>query len=256
MQQTSGLYGAHVFRRKRFREPVWAARPDVPAYLKEVYTWAYLNPLSVRLLDREAVVAVILWGWHRRLQDAALAEINPGDRVLLSSHVYGQFPVRLAQKIGKSGKLDVIDVAPVQAAHAEAKLAPYPQASVHLADAAKPFAASMGCSYDVAISYFLLHEVPETHKHLIVDQLLMSLAPGGKALFMDYHKPVWFHPLKPLMSLVFDWLEPFAKALWQKTIADYTSIENGIDWRTETYFGGLYQKTVASLPPSPHHHHG
>ena len=33
----------------------------VPRYLRDVYTWAYLDPRNVRLLDREWIVDVILW---------------------------------------------------------------------------------------------------------------------------------------------------------------------------------------------------
>ena len=43
-----------------------AEAPKIPAYLQDIYYWAYLNPRNVRLLDRELVVSVILWGQHRR----------------------------------------------------------------------------------------------------------------------------------------------------------------------------------------------
>jgi len=82
------------------------------------------------------------------------------------------------------------------------------------------------------VSYFLLHEVPDDWKRAVVDGLLERVKPGGKAVFMDYHEPGLWHPLKPLMSVVFDRLEPFAKGLWGREIADLAapSPESGERW--------------------------
>jgi hypothetical protein len=93
--------------------------------------------------------------------------------------------------------------------------------------------------------YFLLHEVPEEYKHLVVDSMLDNITPDGKVVFVDYHKPHWAHPLKAITSLVFDTLEPFAKGLWRNKISDFASAPDEFVWTTQTYFGGLFQKTVA-----------
>jgi len=95
--------------------------------------------------------------------------------------------------------------------------------------------------------FFLLHEVPDNHKREVVDGLLSSLAPGGKLVFVDYHKPAPFHPLKGPMSVVFDCLEPFAKSLWHREISSFATSPERFTWRKETYFGGLYQKVVAEI---------
>jgi hypothetical protein len=47
-------------------------------------------------------------------------------------------------------------------------------------------------------------------------------------------------------SLVFDTLEPYAKGLWRKEIAAFAGNDSRFTWRKETYFGGLYQKVVAT----------
>jgi 2-polyprenyl-3-methyl-5-hydroxy-6-metoxy-1,4-benzoquinol methylase len=98
--------------------------------------------------------------------------------------------------------------------------------------------------YDTVICFFLLHEVPEEAKADIVSALLASAKVGGKIVFVDYHKPSKWHPLKFVMSKVFDWLEPFAKELWEKEIEDYRVHTPGFTWHKETLFGGLYQKVV------------
>jgi hypothetical protein len=48
------------------------------------------------------------------------------------------------------------------------------------------------------------------------------------------------------MSLVFDMLEPFAKSLWRQDIRDFASEPEEFHWRKESFFGGLYQKVVAT----------
>ncbi len=213
----------------------------VPAYLREVYNWAYLDPTNVRLLDRELVVSFILWGQHGRLRHAAFSEIKPGQRVYQPTHVYGDFCPALAEHLGPEGRLEVVDVAPVQVANCRRKLQPYPWARVHCADAIQPPREP----YDVTLCYFLLHEVPEDYKRAVLHTLLESVVPGGKVVFIDYHKPHALHPLKPITSLVFDTLEPFAKSLWRHEIKEFASQARGFEWRKETYFGGLYQKVVA-----------
>lgn len=216
------------------------APPAIPGYMKDVYAWAYLNPVNVRLFDRDPVVSLILWGNRKRLQQALFTEIPTGGKVLQSSHVYGTMLNKLAQKIGPEGRLDVIDIAPVQLAQALRILSPYPWAHTSLADARNPG----NDFYDVASSHFLLHEVPDGCKGAIVDALLERIKPGGKVVFIDYHKPRWWHPLKGVMSVVFDFLEPFAKTLWRHEISEFSSNPDNFDWAKKTYFAGLYQKVV------------
>ena len=217
------------------------AAPPIPIYLSEVYYWAYLNPFNVRLLDRNIVVSAILWGNRLRLQRVAFAEFRPGQHVLQACHVYGTMIPNLARLVGPRGRLEVIDVAPVQVANCRKKLLPFPWARVCHADARNPG----GGPYDAVSSYFLLHELPDGCKRAVVDALLAKVKPGGKVVFIDYHEPRWWHPLKWLMSLVFDLLEPFAEGLWSHEISEFASNPEGFAWTKETYFGGLYQKVVA-----------
>jgi ubiquinone/menaquinone biosynthesis C-methylase UbiE len=218
------------------------AGPVIPRYLRDTYTWAYLNPRNVELLDREPVVATILWFQHHKLQRMALTEIDPGSKVLQTACVYGDFSPALARHIGKNGSLEVVDVAKVQVDSCAKKLRDYPFASVRHLDV-----LDLGDGeYDAVCCYFLMHEVPDDYKGGLVDVVLNNIGPGGKAIFIDYHKPHWANPLKPVMSLVFDTLEPFAKGLWRQDIRDFASEPEKFRWRKESFFGDLYQKVVAT----------
>jgi SAM-dependent methyltransferase len=221
--------------------------PVLPAYMEETYWWAYLRPASLRLFDHVPVVSAILWGWYGRLKRAAFEEIGGARRVLQAACVYGDLSQRLAARLEPAARLEVIDVAPIQVDNCRRKLAAFPSAGVRLADAAAPG----GGPYDLIVCFFLLHEVPDPHKRRIVDALLASLTPGGKLVFVDYHRPHPLHPLKPVMSLVFDTLEPFAKSLWRHEIESFASPARSLSWRKDTYFGGLYQKVVVRRPPRP-----
>jgi ubiquinone/menaquinone biosynthesis C-methylase UbiE len=216
---------------------------QVPGYLREVYAWAYLTPAFARVLDRQPVVEAILWGNARRLVARVVSEMQPGWRVLQPAAVYGTFSRQLAAVLGPNGSLTVSDIAPLQVELARDKLADLPQARADLCDAAKPTRGP----YDAVTCFFLLHEVPEDMKTRIVQALLGVVRPGGKVVFVDYHRPHPAHPLRPVMQLVFAWLEPFARTLWTRSVADYArSLTTQFDWRKETVFGGLYQIVVAT----------
>ncbi len=213
---------------------------EIPAYLEKYYWWAYLRPAALRVFDHTPVVSAILWGQYGRLKQAVLDEIGVGQQVLLASCVYGNLSCDLSRRVGLTGHLDVIDVAPIQLENCRRKLRGFPQATIRLADAAAPGNEL----YDAVCCYFLLHELPDDYKRAVVEALLDRVGPGGKGIFVDYHKPHWAHPLKPVTSLVFDTLEPFAKGLWRNEIAEFSANAGQFSWRKETYFGGLFQKVV------------
>lgn len=214
---------------------------NIPAYVEDHYWWAYLRPTSLAVFDHTLVVNTILWGCYSQLKEVMLAEIEPGLRVLQAACVYGSLSPDLARKVGGGGHVEVVDVAPLQVANCQRKLREFPHAIARLADAASPG----GGAYDVVCCFFLLHELPDHYKSRVVNGLLRSVAPGGKVIFVDYHKPHPLHPARPITSLAFSLLEPFAKRLWKGEIADFASEVESFKWHKQIYFGGLFQKVVA-----------
>ncbi|MSQ92501.1 MAG: class I SAM-dependent methyltransferase [Gammaproteobacteria bacterium] len=92
-------------------------------------------------------------------------------------------------------------------------------ARVRLADAASP--GKQG--FDGVACFSLLHEAPDPKKHQIVNALLEAVRPGGKVVFVDYHRLVPWHPLRPVMAAVIRWLEPFADGLVSRLITDFAA---------------------------------
>jgi SAM-dependent methyltransferase len=228
-------------------EETKSEQPLLPDYLVKTYRWAYLTPTSLFLLDNPIVLTAILWGNLPRLVRAARVEFGPGQRVLQAASAYGNLSPELAAQVGPNGRLDVIDIAPLQVAHVRRKLSDFPQARARIADAAAPG----GGIYDGVCCFFLLHEVPDDQKRAVVDALLTSIGPGGKVVFVDYHRARPWNPLRAPVGLVFRWLEPFAFGLVHREITDFASAPEQFNWSKETFFGGLYQKVVA-VKQAPH----
>ena len=216
-------------------------KPQIPDYLEDHYWWAYLRPASVKVFDHNPIVSAILWGCYGRLKRAAFVELKAGQKVLQAACVYGDFSPHLANLVGTDGRLDIIDIAALQVANCRRKLREFPHAQVRVADAAKPGSGV----HNVVLCFFLLHELPDNYKRDVIDALLKRAGPDGKVVFIDYHRPHHLHPLRPIMSFVFDCLEPFAKTLWRREISSYAPAADKFTWRKETYFGGLYQKVLA-----------
>jgi ubiquinone/menaquinone biosynthesis C-methylase UbiE len=216
-----------------------AATPSLPVYMNEVYDWAYVNPAWVRWLDHNLVVKTLLFGNDQRLMRRFLQRLRPGMRVWQVAHVYGDLVRRAAQAVGEQGCFHLTDITPAQIAHARRKLDDLPQASIFHQDAAR--FPGEGEPYDVICSFMLLHEVPDEWKRHIIDNMLSQLPEHGEALFVDYHGPSRWQPVRQILKWVNRLLEPFSEALWQREISDFASHAERFTWHKETLFGGVYQ---------------
>ena len=219
--------------------------PLLPAYLQQTYWWAYLHPNAVWFFERQWLVNLILWGNFAELRDAALDEIGAtiDGSVLQVACVYGNFSERLAQRLTPTGRLDVVDVAPVQLENLKAKLNGVPRIGVHHQDSTDLRFADG--SYDCVVVFFLLHEQPEEARIQTIAQALRVVKPGGKVIFVDYHRPDGVNPFRYVMIPILKSLEPFAMDLWNKDIADWLPASvSPVSIDKQTFFGGLYQKVV------------
>jgi ubiquinone/menaquinone biosynthesis C-methylase UbiE len=214
----------------------------VPAYLTRAYWWAYVHPLAVRVFERQWLVNLILWGNFARLRDAALDALGarlPG-RTLQVACVYGDLTPRLAARVAAEGRLDVVDVLPIQLENLARKLpARAGVGLLHANSAALPIAS---CTYDRALLFFLLHEQPEHVRRATLAEALRVVRPGGRVVIVDYHRPRRAHPLRGPMRGVLHALEPFALDLWRHDIREWlpgAAKSAHVDKRTA--FGDLYQ---------------
>jgi ubiquinone/menaquinone biosynthesis C-methylase UbiE len=215
----------------------------VPRYLEEAYWWAYVRPQAVQVFEREWLVNLILFNNYVRLCDAALAELGTTvqGRTLQMACVYGNLTLRLRERLAAEASLDVLDILPVQLDNLRRKL-PADERVALLHGDSSALGGPDGC-YDQVLLFFLLHEQPEAVRRKTLAEALRVVRPGGKVVIVDYHRPAAWHPLRPLMRLVFNRLEPFAMDLWRHGVEAFLP-DGPVRMEKETYFGGLYHKLV------------
>jgi ubiquinone/menaquinone biosynthesis C-methylase UbiE len=203
----------------------------------------------VHIFERQWLVNLILWGNFARLRDAALNEMGSviKGRVLQVACVYGDFTEHMVRRLGPLGSVDVIDVAPIQINNLHAKLrlagADHSRVNALLQDSSDLHFADG--SHDDVVVFFLLHEMPTDVRRKTVAEALRVTKPGGKLIFVDYHKPRAWSPFRYLMVPVLTTLEPFAMDVWNHEIASWLPEGAAVaKLEKKTYFGGLYQKVV------------
>jgi ubiquinone/menaquinone biosynthesis C-methylase UbiE len=217
----------------------------IPEYLHNTYWWAYLHPRAVHIFERQWLVNLILWGNFAKLRDAALQEMGDviNGRVLQVACVYGDFTEHLVRRLGPQGSVDVIDVAPIQIKNLQAKLSNPEHVNALLQDSTDLHFEDG--SHDSVVVFFLLHEQPADVRRKTISEALRVTKPGGKLIFVDYHKPVAANPFRYIMVPILTTLEPFAMDVWRGEIVDWLPTDIKVSKvEKQTYFGGLYQKVV------------
>jgi ubiquinone/menaquinone biosynthesis C-methylase UbiE len=224
--------------------PVASRTLPIPRYLEQVYWWAYVHPKAVHVFEREWLVNLILFNNYNRLRDAALAEL--GDvvtgKTLQVACVYGNLTPKLRERLAPDATLDVVDILPVQLANLAKKLPPDERVALLQGDSSA--LACPDASYDQVLLFFLLHEQPEAVRRATLREAMRVVKPGGKVVIVEYHRPVKYHLLRPLMRLVFRKLEPYAMDLWHADVESFLPAGTKPPVSKRTWFGGLYQKLV------------
>ena len=214
----------------------------IPAYLRRIYWWAYVHPQAVRVFERQWLVNLILWGNFGRLRDAALEALGPTlpGRTLQIACVYGDLTSKLLERSAPGSTLDVVDILPLQLENLKRKLPADSGARLRRCNSAGLDYASG--TFDRALLFFLLHEMPESVRRATLAQALRVVKPGGRLVIVDYHRPRRTHPLYLPMVGILRTLEPFALDLWEREVPEWFPDDVEVaSIRKTTSFGGLYQ---------------
>ena len=218
-------------------------RPVLPKYLTAIYGRIYENLKVSSFLDNPRLLKIFTLGNSSRLIDAALKEIKQSQKVLQIGATFGDQIEQTADRIGHYGKYDLIDISETQLTRAEEKYK-YLYSNMRFLrhDGREPLTEK----YDVVLVYMLLHELPILSKIQVVNNALSCANENGRVVFIDYHNPVKWHPLRYFVRMFNRLYQPFAEKLWDREIYTLADKKNSFFWRKKTYFGDMYQKAVAS----------
>ena len=224
------------------KDQPYPAVVPIPTYLENTYWWAYVRPYAVSFFDHPWIVNLILLGNMDKLRDGALNALGKQlhGRTLQIAEVYGEFSTRLAGRIAKDGSLDIVDVVPAQLENIRRKM-PHNAPVQYIQNNASKLNME-DATYDQAVMFFLLHEMPDEVRKQTLSEALRVLKPGGKLVIVDFHKPFAWNPLRYLYPIMFKALEPFALDIWRNKIGSWLPKDFvPVDVFKETLFGGMYQ---------------
>ena len=200
------------------------ASVHIPDYISGHYRWAYLWRPGVWFFDHLPVVNCIVFGQYRRMVDATLAHFGDdeatGDTLLIAS-AYGNLVPRLADRIGDN-PLTIIDVAPIQLNLAEQKLHARglrDKVDLKLMDAES--LAFGDDSFDSALMFLLLNEMPGEARERALKHALRVIRPGGQLVVTEYGALGRDHVLhrSPALRWLVTRVEPHLDTLWRRNLA-------------------------------------
>ncbi len=213
----------------------------IPKYLTKIYPSLYFNYYLYSFLDNGLIQNILTLGYHNILTEELKKELSPQSNVLQIGATFGSQIDKTYSTIGQLGTYTIIDILPNVIENCKEK---------HLEQRIKFIEANAKSAfkeeYDTIICYMLLHELPPLTRTKVLENIMKSLKPNGKAIFIDYNLPNYYNPLKYFIRAYNRLYQPFAEALWKNTIKDITPHGETCSWSKQTYFGGIYQKVVAT----------
>lgn len=211
-----------------------------PAYFKEFYEKIYKNDRLCRFFDDERIASLMTFGCQNKMIEDVLEYVGTNSSVLQVGCTFGRQMDATAEKIGRYGKYVVADVSKEQIERCRQRSI-YQNIEFQLHDGRKPFSQK----YDTVICYMLLNQLPNASKQKVINNVLDAVRDGGRAVFVDYHKPsalnLFRFVMQPFNRLFF----PFVENMWKVNIDSFAEKKRHFSWYKKTYAGKLYQRVVA-----------
>ena len=98
----------------------------VPDYMEKIYTWCYVKPKNVKMLDRQLVVQAILFGYFQPVAKMVCTELKPGMKLLQCGSTYGKLVATVSKTLGPEGTYNCCDIMPIQVASCNRKMSQFP----------------------------------------------------------------------------------------------------------------------------------
>ena len=211
----------------------------------------YSNMFLIKLVDFQPIISAILMFQYKRLVSKIIAELGrldlEGRKVLITSCAFGNVIPRVVEAAVQGGadRVLIADIIHNELVRAESKVGQFPGKVEFLEDDATAMKQE-GDSVAANVIFFLLHELPHHLKGKALSEAGRMLAPGGKLLLAEFHRP---EPrvLRALSWTYFKVFEPLGLALWD-THDPLAFLQETGGWQCErtTYFHGNFQIIVAT----------
>lgn len=144
--------------------------------------WRYDLLLWIMNLQSRGELKVV----QRKIMD--LAHFQPGEAVLDVGCGTGGMTQMIRQRVGASGKIYGIDPGPKQIARARAK-ANLSGLSITYQVGVIEHLPYPDQSFDVVLSTFMMHVLPDTVKQQGLAEIARVLKPGGRIIIADFKRP-------------------------------------------------------------------
>ena len=211
----------------------------------------YSNMRLIKLVDFQPIISAILLFQYHRLVSRIVAELGQldlqGRRVLITSCAFGNVIPRVVKAAVQGGaeRVLVADIIQNELIHARTKLGELSGKVEFIEDNATDMKQGDGV-VAANVIFFLLHELPHDLKGKALDEAGRMLAPGGKLLLAEFHRPeLWV--LRTLSWTYFKVFEPLGLALWDThDPLNYLEGLGGWTCQRTTYFCGNFQVITAT----------
>lgn len=218
---------------------------SLPAYIKAVYGDLYDNEKKCEKADSMFRCALKTFFYYNTLTDELASEIHANKKILQMGISFGNQIQKTLFFTGMHGLYEVIDINPNEVKRFQKKVgSQHKNLKVYVQDAKD---INREKKYDFVICFFLLSTLPNATRKQIISNALNLLEPKGKAVFVDWHTPVKFHPLKYFVKLYNRLYHPFTEHFLKNEISESVdkSFAKKFTWSKKCYFGGMFQKTIA-----------
>lgn len=246
---STGLFFFVVTRGALVVRGLSSGSPSTKSHVYPIYS----NMRLIKLVDCQPIISAILLFQYHRLVSKLVSELQQLDlvnkKVLITSCAFGSVIPRVVKAAFQAGadRVFIADIIDNELIHAEDKLGELAGKVDFIKDDAASMQQDEG-AVAANVIFFLLHELPHHLKDQALSEAGRMLAPGGKLLLAEFHRPeLWV--LRALSWAYFKVFEPLGLALWD-THDPLSFLEDMGGWRCErtTYLFGNFQVITATKP--------